>query len=112
MAKRIEQHPHATPLSEQDAQKQARTIKALADPTRLRLVRLLALYKGNLTVIALTEKLDVAQSTVSHHLLILSNAGIVESRKVLQYAHYSLCVDGLAHIHALIDGLTGDCTHG
>jgi ArsR family transcriptional regulator len=100
----------STPLSEQDAQKQARIIKALADPTRLRLVRLLALSKGNLTVLALTEELDVAQSTVSHHLLILLNAGIVESRKVLRNAYYSLCMDGLAHVHALIDGLTEGCS--
>ena len=62
--------------------------KALADETRIR--TLLALRKGELCVCQITELLGLAVSTVSKHLSILYQAGLVESRKDGRWIYYRL----------------------
>lgn len=62
--------------------------KALADPQRLRL--LLALRDGELCVCQLVELLGLAGSTVSKHLSLLHQAGLVQSRKSERWVHYRL----------------------
>ncbi len=57
----------------------ARVARALGDPTRLRLIRLLA--HGEVSCQELTRRLGLAQATVSHHLKVLSQAGLVAARK-------------------------------
>jgi ArsR family transcriptional regulator, arsenate/arsenite/antimonite-responsive transcriptional repressor len=61
--------------------------KALADPHRVR--TLLALRHGELCVCQITELCQLAPSTVSKHLSILANAGLVESRKNGRWMYYS-----------------------
>ncbi|OHB54842.1 MAG: hypothetical protein A2Y07_07235 [Planctomycetes bacterium GWF2_50_10] len=65
--------------------------KALADPNRLRI--LMSLRDGELCVCQITEMLALAPSTVSKHLLILKQAGMVESSKRGRWIYYTLLVD-------------------
>lgn len=61
-----------------------RIARALADPTRLSLFRAIA-EQGELTCGELAERFPIAQSTVSHHLNVLMNAGLIEMRKQGQH---------------------------
>ena len=62
--------------------------KALADETRVRM--LMALRDGELCVCQITELFGFAPSTVSKHLSILHQAGLVESRKAERWVYYRL----------------------
>lgn len=84
----------------------AEIFKALSDPTRLRLVRLLSdqsvtMCQGTcdgqrfLCVNALAHKLGVTQSAVSQHLRILRQAGLVHGERRGSFMHYSIDKDGL-----------------
>ena len=68
--------------------------KALADETRVRI--LMALRDGELCVCQVTEFLGLAPSTVSKHLSLLYQAGLVESRKEGRWIYYHLPNGGLA----------------
>ena len=75
--------------------------KALSDPTRLRLVKLLSECQpgvckgGPLCVNALAHQLGVSQSAVSQHLRILRQAGLVHGARRGSFMHYSVDPDGL-----------------
>ncbi len=62
--------------------------RALADPNRVRI--LLALRRGELCVCRITELFGLAPSTVSKHLSVLSQAGLIESRKTERWVYYRL----------------------
>lgn len=62
--------------------------KALSDPNRVRV--LLALRRGELCVCQITELLGLATSTISKHLSILSQAGLILSRKTERWVYYRL----------------------
>jgi DNA-binding transcriptional ArsR family regulator len=74
--------------SEEEMQKNADTIKALADPTRLKIIYLLK--RGELCVCEIMAALVKPQPTVSHHLNILKNAGLLKWRKEGVWIHYRL----------------------
>jgi DNA-binding transcriptional ArsR family regulator len=84
-----------------EIEKLADIFKALSDPTRLRLIKLLGecqegICKGGpLCVNALAHRLGVTQSAVSQHLRILRQAGMVRGVRHGSFMHYSLDVDGL-----------------
>lgn len=63
--------------------------KALGDPVRLRIVRLVA-SAGELCVCKIVEQLDLDQPAVSHHLSKLRQAGILRARKCGKWVYYSL----------------------
>ncbi len=81
--------PGAPPLSPAAAERLARGFKALADPTRLAIVNLLA-GAGEACVCELTAAFHLAQPTVSHHLAVLRRAGLVEVRRHGTWAYYRL----------------------
>lgn len=68
-------------LSEPEATELARRFAALADPVRLRLLNLVATSGGGVCVCDLVEPVGKSQPTVSHHLKILRDAGLVTSEK-------------------------------
>ena len=68
----------------------AELFKALSDPTRLKLVRLLGEHRGELCVNALADRLGVTQSAVSQHLRVLKLAGVVQGCRCGCRVHYSL----------------------
>ncbi len=65
-----------------------RLFKALGDPTRLRIVKLLE--SGELCVCQLTSALQMGQSRISRHLSILKEAGLIEDRRQGKWVHYRL----------------------
>ena len=67
------------------------TAKALADPTRVRV--LAALRSGELCVCELCDALDVTQSTLSTHLQVIRDAGLVSTRKEGKWIYYALQPD-------------------
>ena len=81
--------------------KLAELFKALSDPTRLKLVKLLndcqpgVCQGGPLCVNALAHQLGVSQSAVSQHLRILRQAGLVRGARQGAFMHYSLDPEGL-----------------
>jgi ArsR family transcriptional regulator len=79
------------PLSEPEAVALASTLKALADPARLRLVSLIAAQPGEEACVCnLTGPLGLGQPTVSHHLKLLQEAGILEREQRGRWAYYSI----------------------
>lgn len=79
------------PLTPEQAAALARTLKALADPTRLRLVSMVAAHEGGEACVCdLTGPLGLTQPTVSHHLKILVDAGIFRRDKRGVWAYYAL----------------------
>jgi len=75
-------------LTEDEAVSQARLLKALADPTRLRILSLLSRYEGEVCVFEIVESFTLEQPTISHHLRILRDAGLVDCRKKGLWAYY------------------------
>lgn len=78
----------APTLTEDDAVTQARLLKALADPTRLRILNLLSRHEGEVCVFEIVESFTLEQPTISHHLRILRDAGLVDCRKKGLWAYY------------------------
>jgi ArsR family transcriptional regulator, arsenate/arsenite/antimonite-responsive transcriptional repressor len=79
------------PITADQADDLARLLKALADPTRLRLVSMVAAHEGGeACVCELTEPLGLTQPTISHHLKILVEAGIFTRDKRGVWAYYAL----------------------
>ena len=76
-------------------QELSEVFKALSDPTRLRLVKLLIDHKGSLCVNALARQLNVTQSAVSQHLRVLRQAELVKGERRGSSVHYSLDQDRL-----------------
>ncbi len=68
--------------------KKSRLLKALANETRLKMLRLLSIRE--MCVCELTVALDLTQPTASHHLNILQNVGLVEDRKDGKWVFYSV----------------------
>lgn len=83
-----------TPMSSEQAEGLARTLKALADPARLRLLSMVGAHEGHEACVCdLTEPLGLSQPTVSHHLKVLVEAGFLTRSKRGTWAYYAL-VDG------------------
>jgi ArsR family transcriptional regulator, arsenate/arsenite/antimonite-responsive transcriptional repressor len=81
----------------------AHKLKALADPTRLRLVSMVAAHDGGEACVCdLTEPLGLTQPTVSHHLKILVEAGIFARDKRGVWAYYSLVPSALDALSAVL----------
>jgi ArsR family transcriptional regulator len=79
------------PLTASQAAELGRLLKALADPTRLRLVSMVAAHDGGEACVCdLTEPLGLTQPTISHHLKILVEAGIFTRDKRGVWAYYAL----------------------
>ena len=79
------------PITADQADDLARMFKALADPTRLQLVSMVAAHDGGeACVCELTEPLGLTQPTISHHLKILVDAGIFSRDKRGVWAYYAL----------------------
>ena len=91
------------PITADQAAGLARTLKALADPTRLRLVSMVAAHQGGEACVCdLTEPLGLTQPTVSHHLKILVEAGIFTRDKRGVWAYYALVPAAMAALASVL----------
>lgn len=92
-------------LGGEEAVRLARLLKALADPTRLRLVSLIAAQENREACVCdLTEPVGLGQPTVSHHLKILVDAGILHREKRGVWAYFSLVPGALEQIGSVFSG--------
>jgi ArsR family transcriptional regulator len=93
--------PDTPPISPAAAAQAAARFKALADPTRVAIVNRLA-GSPEACVCDLTAAFGLAQPTISHHLRVLREAGLVESTKRGTWSYYRLVPEGIAPLrHAL-----------
>jgi ArsR family transcriptional regulator len=91
------------PITASQAADLARLLKALADPTRLRLVSMVAAHEGGeACVCELTEPLGLTQPTISHHLKILVDAGIFTRDKRGVWAYYALVPAAMDALSAVL----------
>jgi ArsR family transcriptional regulator, arsenate/arsenite/antimonite-responsive transcriptional repressor len=80
------------------AARMAAVAKALGDPVRLQLVDVLRKHAGKVCVCELVPLFDLAQPTVSHHLKVLRDAGIVGSERVGLWAYYFVIPDAMEEL--------------
>ncbi len=93
----------AAPMERGEAEDLARLLKAIADPARLQVLSLLrSAEAGEACVCDLTAPLGLSQSTVSHHLKILADAGLVRRDRRGTWAYYSLVPSGMDRISDLL----------
>lgn len=86
------------------AERLAGVLKALAEPTRLRLVSLIAAHEGaEACVCDLTDPVGLSQPTVSHHVKVLVDAGLIEREQRGKWAYYRL-------VPGVLDALAGILT--
>jgi ArsR family transcriptional regulator len=79
------------PLDREEAARLAEAVRVLGDPARLQLLSLIAASPGNEACVCnLTEPLGLSQPTVSHHLKVLQEAGLVERDQRGRWAYYRL----------------------
>ena len=95
------------PLSAGAAERIAPLLKALADPVRLRLMSLIASHEdGEACVCELNDAFDLSQPTISHHLKVLHEAGLLDRNKRGVWAYYRARGDALTALAALIGNTT------
>ncbi|MFI2777988.1 ArsR/SmtB family transcription factor [Streptomyces sp. ALB3] len=79
------------PLGEDQAETLAKVFKALGDPVRLRLLSMIASRAGGeVCVCDLTPAFDLSQPTISHHLKLLRQAGLIDSERRGTWVYYRL----------------------
>jgi len=93
----------AEPLSAGQAQLIAPMLKALADPVRLRLMSLIASHPGGEACVCdLTGAFDLSQPTISHHLKVLHDSGLLGREKRGVWVYYRARTEALASLGTLI----------
>ena len=95
--------PGSPPLPANARDELARRFKALADPTRVAVVNRLA-GAEEVCVCVLVAELGLSQPTVSHHLRILREAGLVEARRHGTWAYYRLVPEAVAELATALGG--------
>lgn len=89
---------------EMSEKKIAEMFKALCDENRIKILRLL--QTGEKCACRLNEEIDVTQPTMSHHMKVLCDSGIVEGRKEGKWMHYSISREGAKNALELLSSLT------
>lgn len=90
-------------ISATEAEALAAALRALADPTRLRLISLVAAHDDSEACVCdLTEPVGLSQPTVSHHLKVLVDAGIMTREQRGRWAYYQLVNERLDAIASLL----------
>jgi ArsR family transcriptional regulator len=95
-------------LDQEEAEATAELFKALADPARVRIVNALAQSDGPVCACEFEPALGLAQSTVSHHLKKLTDAGLLEREQRGKWAYFSLRPEAVERL-ALVADLKGVC---
>ena len=91
------------PIDSRQAERLATALKVLADPARLRLISLIQAQPGNEACVChLTEPLGLSQPTVSHHLKVLLQAGLVERDQRGSWAYFRVLPGPLAALRELL----------
>jgi ArsR family transcriptional regulator, arsenate/arsenite/antimonite-responsive transcriptional repressor len=95
------------PLSAEASERIAPLVKALADPVRLRLLSLVASHAdGEACVCDLNDAFDLSQPTISHHLKLLHEAGLLDRDKRGVWVYYRINAGALSDLATLLGGVT------
>ncbi|WP_280268996.1 ArsR/SmtB family transcription factor [Nocardia wallacei] len=87
------------PLTREDADELAGVFKALSDPVRLRLLSAIASRAGGEACVCdLSEGIDVTQPTISHHLKVLREAGLLTSERRASWVYYRVVPEALQRL--------------
>ncbi|MEV7088813.1 metalloregulator ArsR/SmtB family transcription factor [Streptomyces sp. NPDC093085] len=93
----------SAPLDEETAHELARVFKALGDPVRLRLLSMIASRDGGeVCVCDLTPAFDLSQPTISHHLKLLKQAGLIGSERRGTWVYYRLLPETTDRLAAVL----------
>jgi ArsR family transcriptional regulator len=87
-------------IEREEAERMATVARALADPIRVQLVDVLRKHAGKVCVCELVPLFDLSQPTISHHLKVLREAGIVGSERRGLWAYYYVIPDSLDELSA------------
>ena len=87
-----------------DERRTALVFKAFCDENRIRILNLLC--GGEKCACRLLEELSISQPTLSHHMKILRDSGIVLGRKEGKWMHYRISMEGVQLAREYLDGLT------
>lgn len=85
-------------------QENAKVFRALCDENRLMILEML--QSGEKCACVILEKMEISQSTLSHHMKVLVESGIVYARREGKWTHYSLSESGVMNAKKLLDELT------
>jgi ArsR family transcriptional regulator len=95
------------PLSADQAERVVPLVKAIADPVRLRLLSLVASHAdGEACVCDLNDAFDLSQPTISHHLKLLHEAGLLDREKRGVWVYYRVNSGALGDLVGLLGGVT------
>jgi DNA-binding transcriptional ArsR family regulator len=92
-------------LSADEATRLAALAKALGHPVRVQIVELLSRYGGEVCVCDIERHFDLAQPTISHHLRVLREAGIIDGEQRGLWVHYRVVPETLEPLRRLLLGL-------
>ena len=94
------------PITPAQAEGVSRMLKALADPVRLRLMSMILSHEGGeaCAMCGLTEGFDLSQSTLSHHLKVLHDAGLVDRDKRGVWVYYKARTEAMDALRTLFSG--------
>ena len=96
----------SAPLSESAAAGLVPMLKALADPARLRLLSLVASHEGSEACVCdLNDAFDLSQPTISHHLKVLHEAGLLDREKRGVWVFYRARTEAMADLATLLGGV-------
>ncbi|MER5561201.1 metalloregulator ArsR/SmtB family transcription factor [Streptomyces sp. NPDC002506] len=91
------------PMAKDQAAELAKVFKALGDPVRLRLLSMIASQQGGeICVCELTPAFDLSQPTISHHLKLLKQAGLIASERRGTWVYYRLLPAMTDHLSAVL----------
>ena len=95
------------PLAADQAERIAPLLKSIADPVRLRLLSLVAAHEGGEACVCdLNDAFDLSQPTISHHLKVLHEAGLLDRSKRGVWVYYRVRSEALADLGTLLGGVT------
>ncbi len=79
-----------SPLPNREQERWARLFKALGDPTRIEILRLIAAQPGPTCVCDIVDRFELAQPTISHHLKLLREAGLLSQSRIGIWSYYKI----------------------
>jgi ArsR family transcriptional regulator len=92
--------------SSEEAEQLATMLKALAHPVRLQIVDLLSRYGGQVCVCDVETQFDLSQPTISHHLKVLRQAGLIDCEQRGVWVYYHTQPAALAQLQTVLAGMT------
>ncbi|GAB2628952.1 metalloregulator ArsR/SmtB family transcription factor [Prescottella soli] len=96
------------PLTEDWADNLARMFKAIGDPVRLRMLSLIASHEGGESCVCdISPAFDLSQPTISHHLKVLREAGLLDCERRGTWVYYQVIPSALAQLSAVLSSESG-----